>query len=246
MKKFFLFFLFINLLSASKTIILAQDVILLHNRDSIQAKVIEVTDQTISYKMFNYQDGPTIVLNKNQVNYILWQTGEKMICSTEKTPFTSSIETKNLPYIKHIQGSNFYLENDSIISKTDFFYLLQKHQLGLYEYAYNEGSKKVYTGFGFLGGSLLLGVGTIAVFSYLTTNGSLGDIFIAYPILVTGIGIALGFGIASIPLIINGNKKRQHAIDDYNKLIRPGIEQAQGVSLHFGTTSSGLGLTLKF
>jgi len=51
---------------------------------------------------------------------------------------------------------------------------------------------------------------------------------------------------ASLPLIILGNVKQQSCVSEYNDIVRPPIQTSQRVSLGFGATSSGFGLTLHF
>ena len=93
MKRIVFISLLICLLFSNKTMIFAQDIIVLHSGDSIQAKVLEVTDNNISYKKFNYQDGPAYFRSKNQI--IGWQTGEiRNYESDDKAYFAGFYSTK--------------------------------------------------------------------------------------------------------------------------------------------------------
>lgn len=70
-------FLLIILMSASVSGLFAQDVIVLRDATEIEAKVITVGIDEISYKKWNFQDGPTYQLYKRDVFYIKYENGNK-------------------------------------------------------------------------------------------------------------------------------------------------------------------------
>jgi hypothetical protein len=55
--------------------VLGQDVIVKNTGDSIQAKVMEIGIETISYKRWNMTDGPTYVIKKSEVTMIRFSNG---------------------------------------------------------------------------------------------------------------------------------------------------------------------------
>jgi hypothetical protein len=57
----------------------AQDVILKKDGSEIKAKVIEITDQQIKYKDFDFQDGPTRNLNISEVFMVTYENGQKEV-----------------------------------------------------------------------------------------------------------------------------------------------------------------------
>jgi len=57
----------------------AYDIILLKSGDEIKAKVLEVTDQQIKYKEFDFQSGPTRNLNISEVFMITYENGRKEV-----------------------------------------------------------------------------------------------------------------------------------------------------------------------
>lgn len=63
----------------------AQDVIVLKSGDEIQAKIVQVTDNDVSYKKFDYQDGPTFVVSKDKIFMIKYADGTKDVFSTSTT-----------------------------------------------------------------------------------------------------------------------------------------------------------------
>ena len=62
--------------------IFAQDQIILTNGESIQAKVVEILPQEIKYKKFDFQEGPTITLEKMRVFAIYYSNGTKDLITT--------------------------------------------------------------------------------------------------------------------------------------------------------------------
>lgn len=57
----------------------AQDIIVLNNKtaDEIEAKIMEVSNNEVKYKKWNYQDGPTFSVSTNEIFAIKYQNGEK-------------------------------------------------------------------------------------------------------------------------------------------------------------------------
>ena len=55
----------------------AQDLIILRNGSSIDAKVIEIDENSVRYKKQNNPDGPTYSVKKESVNEIRYKNGSK-------------------------------------------------------------------------------------------------------------------------------------------------------------------------
>lgn len=68
----------------------AQDVIITTESDMILAKILEIGEESISYKKFDNQDGPLYKMSVSRINKIKFQNG------TEQT-FNKSIETVEIP-----------------------------------------------------------------------------------------------------------------------------------------------------
>lgn len=84
-----LFVLFFNICVMS---MFAQDIIVMRNATEVEAKVLTVGVNEISYKKWSYQEGPTYQIPKSDVFYIKYANGEKdMITPFEET----KTETKN-------------------------------------------------------------------------------------------------------------------------------------------------------
>lgn len=263
MKRIVFIFLLICLLFSNKTMIFAQDIIVLHSGDSIQAKVLEVTDNNISYKKFNYQDGPTHILEVKKIKLIRWQTGEiqKFYESDDKAYILPDSIRRNLPFIIDKSKSELFLDNGKTIKQEEFKTLLQEHNLNDLLASYNSGIKMDRTGTGLLIGGVSGIVGTDLVLggiaiALLTSKKIQENVDLELLLAGSGFGlyatcifnlIAISATMsASLPLLIIGKVKQSRVINNYNEMVRPPIEQAQRVSLNLGTTSSGFGLTLKF
>ena len=70
----------------------AQDLITTKKGEDIQAKVLEVSSTEIKYKKFSNLDGPTFVINKNEVLMVRYENGEKDIFSVEPSPLNTTSE----------------------------------------------------------------------------------------------------------------------------------------------------------
>lgn len=70
--------------------IIAQDIIMKLNNDEVKAKIIEITDENIRYKEFDFQDGPTRNIKTSDVFMILYENGkrEKFTAVNEQPPKT--------------------------------------------------------------------------------------------------------------------------------------------------------------
>src|ERR1035437_1108886 len=73
-------------LFASLTFIHAQDTIIKRNEEKIIAKIIEVNQNDIKYKRFDYQDGPTFTVVKWELKYIIYGNGVKESFENFSTP----------------------------------------------------------------------------------------------------------------------------------------------------------------
>ena len=57
----------------------AQDIILKHDGSEIKAKVLEITDQQVKYKDFDFQNGPTRNINISEIFMITYENGQKEV-----------------------------------------------------------------------------------------------------------------------------------------------------------------------
>ena len=64
----------------------AQDIILKQDGSEIKTKVIEITDQQIKYKEFDFQDGPIRNINISEVFMITYESGQKEVFNKNTSP----------------------------------------------------------------------------------------------------------------------------------------------------------------
>lgn len=259
MKKLFIINCLIVFFTLISSALYAQDIIVLYNGDTVQAKIIEVTNNNISYKKFDYQDGPTVVVEIKNIKTIRYQTGEVANYEIKNNVnyIPDSIRCK-LPYIINHSLEGYTLDDGSLLSKQDFKVILDQNKLLDLLSSYNSGENMINIGKGILIGGLtavaarsLVYTGLDIILLATTLNNEIelgigGAAFIAYWCIMTNMiitGVTLE---ASMPLIILGNVKQQRSINDYNDIVRPPIETSQRVTLGVGATPSGFGLTLRF
>jgi hypothetical protein len=84
-----IFILFITLLCTAINIS-AQDIIYKNNNETINAKIVEVTETVIKYKDFDYQEGPIRNISIAHVNKIRYQNGKEEIFAANQAAKTGT------------------------------------------------------------------------------------------------------------------------------------------------------------
>ncbi|MBK8369034.1 MAG: hypothetical protein IPL10_17080 [Bacteroidetes bacterium] len=65
----------------------AQDQLFKKDNSKVDVKILEINTTEIKYKLFTYQDGPTITISKKEVALIIYQNGvHEVINSTPSAP----------------------------------------------------------------------------------------------------------------------------------------------------------------
>ena len=106
MKKYFFI---IVVLSLSLMNLMAQDVIVLRDATEIEAKVLTIGVNDISYKKWDFQDGPVYQIPKSDVFFIKYANGSKDVFTTETSANDTQIENTKGKYI-HRTLFNAYIE----------------------------------------------------------------------------------------------------------------------------------------
>ena len=66
----------------------AQDQLFKKDNSKVDVKILEINPTEIKYKLFTYQDGPTITISKKEVALIIYQNGvHEVINAAPETPF---------------------------------------------------------------------------------------------------------------------------------------------------------------
>jgi hypothetical protein len=220
----------------------SQDVIITNSNEQIRVKIVEVTDDAVSYKKYHDQEGGTFVLKKDKIKIILWENGDvdeyKEVVSEQKVPAVQ--ESENLPFITRKFGG-FYLDNGKTYDRNQFKQFLIDKNLSPIWMKYSSGQNLLITGWVLMGS----GVGICLIAGTIVNSGGILDaLFIGLPLYFIG-GLV---GIAGIPLAIAGTVKKNVAISDYNNNYagKPRTQYGQNVTFKAGFTGSGLGFSLNF
>lgn len=108
-------FLSVVVLAMFSFIAHAQDVIVKKDGNTITSKVTEITSSEIKYKKFSNQNGPTYTINKNEVNYINYENGERETINASVNSNNTSISFVNTPGGTNASDTellnNFYAQN---------------------------------------------------------------------------------------------------------------------------------------
>ncbi len=69
--------LFLLLIVLLNNLIFAQDIIVKTDGDEIKSKILEITNETIKYKEFEFQDGPIRNINISEVFMVIYENGKR-------------------------------------------------------------------------------------------------------------------------------------------------------------------------
>lgn len=100
--------LFLLMIGLSSNLIFAQDIIVKQNGDEIKSKILEITSETIKYKEFEFQDGPTRNINISDVFMVIYENGKREKFTTTESQ-TSKEDTKNEVSNNDYKGNYFML-----------------------------------------------------------------------------------------------------------------------------------------
>jgi hypothetical protein len=229
----------------------SQDVIITKAGESIRAKILEVTDETVSYKKYNDQEGATFVLKIGKIKIISWENGDvddyekvsKVLPQQQENPSLGQVED-NLPYITNRKGKTFYLDNGQVYNEVQFKQFLLERNLGSVWLQYSNNKNLMHAGVIMICGGvffeiigLVIGVNSLY---YGTWNQYITGMTFFY--------LGGAATIAGIPIAIIGGIRRNRSIQDYNALYggKPRSQYSQNITLKAGHTGKGLGFTLNF
>jgi hypothetical protein len=223
---------------------MAQDIILKQDGAEIKAKVLEITDQHIKYKDFDFQNEPIRNINIPDVFMITYENGQKEIfdeqASTEKIHTVSSSDLKRE---FDLIGSNdqamliFFRENNF----PEYY-----HRFASAYRQRNTGQALLGTGIGLtvLGivTEILGAINNVNSNPYYTSDADLAYTIVGYSLVVIGEGLI----IASIPVSITAGARKREIKNDFAQE-HFGIEgYTYQPKLNFGSTSNGVGLIFSF
>jgi hypothetical protein len=227
----------------------SQDIIVTKTNEQIRAKIIEVTDDNISYKKYHDQEGATFVLKTDKIKLISWENGdvddyEKKILKEEepvKQEAEVAEEVVKLPFINK-KGNTFYLDNGLVYKEVALDSFLTKNNLNHIWDEYTIGKHKEKMGWYLTGIGAGFGIaGT--VFFIKDTDGFT---FKTAGVIACSIGVVLEA--VGIPFALIGTNKKKNAINNYNTLYGGKFpsQYSQNVTFKAGFIDNGLGFQLNF
>lgn len=240
----------------------AQDIIITKDKERIQAKIMEVSQDEIKYKKFTYQDGPIFSIDIDEVVTVAYENGEVEVYDEE------TIEEKN----EIIQAKAEALRKQeamygTFVKEDDFYYLYDRDKTtkmdkkAYLEFIqnncpeayrnYQKGNKLWKAGLGMLGSGLgmtllvgtplyVVGVSKMVNYDYghrqynVGVNCTVaGSVFLSVGALTTA---------GSIPLLVVGGIKRNNSHEVYNDHCK----NPQYLSFSINAKANGVGLALNF
>ncbi|MEI6488019.1 MAG: hypothetical protein WCP52_03605 [Bacteroidota bacterium] len=158
----------------------SQDTILKYSGESIVAKVLEIGPLEIKYKKFDFQDGPTYIIKKDDVDWIRYAGGLKEHFERQSQPKSSTqnstdyygapaTNNRYAPDNKITEFGSRYRYNNGLITEREMQSMLMntkdKRIMGLIE------TSKQAHGLQFVGfAAIPLGIGALAFISESSTT----------------------------------------------------------------------------
>ncbi len=265
MKKSFLLMLFVALCNMLQ----AKDLIVTTDKESIDAKIIEVSDEEVKYKKLNNLNGPTFIIKTNKISTVLYENGDVQVftpsASTQEQAKVS--ETQNTENVANTVTPNYLslspvtrdrMLNGVYLSDKEWGDYLKDNCTSAYN-QWNRGCKGVKRGWTFfiVGSALrLTGIASLIASNYYGgyyywdsydncyyhhdyDYGLQCGLFI-YGFAATTVGSSLR--IASIPLLATGYSRKRKSINTYNE----DCANRSAAQLGLNVNSNGLGLSLNF
>jgi len=208
----------------------AQDVILKQDGSEIKAKVLEITDQQVKYKDFDFQSGPTRNINISDIFMITYENGQKEVFNKQTSAPTQKENSQN------ILSNDLKIEFDRIgTDDAEMLKFFRKNNFTKYYNDFESACKMRSTGAGLLGAGLgLTGLGIIC----MTTGLIVGK----YDLAIGGY-VLLGAGeiltIVSIPVSAVGGGRKRAIKNDFARQYFGVYDYTYQPTLNFGITQSG-------
>ena len=173
---------------------MAQDVIVKQNGDEIQCKLVEVGTESIKYKRWSNQNGPTFVEERDDVFMIKYENGEKDVfgvktASQQNNVSVNPSSTMTVPNLRYAKESKSGLYSGNTEIPLDYAQTIMGTDWGEFQ-MYQEKRQK---------GKKLLVCGIVT--NFLSTGaGIVGVASETFPLYIVGAGLR----VTSYPLIATG------------------------------------------
>ena len=222
----------------------AQDVILKKDGSEVKAKVLEVSDQQIKYKEFDFQTGPTRIINTYEVFMITYENGKKEVYNKQAPAPVPTTTYPTNPYYQPPMDlkTEFDRIGDNDDEMLNFF---RRNNFTEYVSKFDDACGMRNTGKRLLtSGLTLVGCGAL----WIAVGFGLDDedyYWMGY----TGIAMAsVGniLTIVSIPVSAGGGARKRAIKNDFAREKFGFDNYTYQPTLNFGITKHGIGLTFNF
>ena len=215
------------------SILSAQDIIVTAKAERIEALITEVSSTEIRYKKWDFQDGPTFVLNVDDLSAIIFKNGEVQVfnkkettpAKTEKSTFNASTSPESLGYIYRDDGE--FVFQGRYISAKEYVRILEKNCPLAYQ-SYKKAERLT------IAGAVFTGIGGGCLIGGLCMLGTSPEASIALDV------VSIVTCSVAIPLLVVGLKKERNSIDIYNR------NCASQLELSLNLNQTGMGIALNF
>lgn len=226
----------------------AQDIILKKDGNEIKAKVLEITDQFIKYKDFDFQEGPMRNIKIVDVFMIKYKNGQKEIFSNNLATKTEKqgkdINQNEAATVQNPNHNNSLEKEFSMIGDNDKMMLefFKKNYYTGYYNDFNSAYRQRNTGISLLVPGIIFSCWGLLFTNYgsLILNGNL--VATGYIFFVTGQGLI----IASIPVSASAGRRKASIKEDFMRTELGYKDYGYKPSLNVGFTGNGLGISLNF
>ncbi len=221
---------------------ISQDVIVKMDGNEILAKVLEINDEEIKYKIFSNQDGPLHVIKKSDVLEIKYPNGTTEIINEEQE---GSNKNNNKHDSKIVRVGSSYYQNSRPLSYPAVTKILgESNNIEISENWRKGNSQKATS-------TPLIAVGVPLVAGAITSGILLGYDILDFELegnplfYLCVIGGSAGIFLTSygIHCKTHGKKLANKAIDDYNNSATS-LNLKNNVKVSFGLSHSSLGAGL--
>lgn len=218
----------------------SQDYLYLLNSDTIKSKVLEVNENDVKYKDFEYPDGPVYTINKSRIDKIIYQNGKVDYFKSEATDNNQN-SNQNLPKLLSFDELMAFTdaEKEAYLSTIGIQSIYEKFKKGQ---SFTEKGKRLRgTGvFITIGGCVLYGTSLVIIEDRIEEGAIL---YVAGSVALTAGQLLI---IASIPFSAVGGGLKKSAESQYQDFTLGKSYTSIQPVLNFGLTQNGVGLSLKF
>lgn len=216
----------------------AQDIILKKDGLEIESKVLEITDQQIKYRDFDFLNGPVRNIPISEVLMITYENGKKEFFDMEVS--LPIMNEDSIPQTLSELKNEFDRIGENDVMMLSFFkrnnYTKYSNDFGEACNMRNKGKKFLATGIG-----LMIG-GSLCLFLSYTVRDWYWVSLIGYAFMIGGEALI----IASIPISAVAGAKKKKIKNEFARKYFGTDDYTYTPTLNLGITSNGFGITLNY